>query len=117
MSEHVLEHGTSRTGRWLRERRLRIAFWVAVVEGILVVVHAIPRWPALIVAAAGILVYFAWGRESDSDTVHQATWTLAASQALMILVPILVIVIGTFALIAVGILAVVALFLLFTERR
>jgi hypothetical protein len=72
---------------------------------------------ALVVAAVGILVYFAWGRESRSDTVRQATWTLAASQALMILVPILVIVIGTFALIAVGVLAVVALFLLFTERR
>ena len=26
----VIEHGTSRTGRWLRERRVRVAIWVAV---------------------------------------------------------------------------------------
>ena len=36
-----MEHGTSRTERWLRARRVRIALWIAVIEGILVVVHVI----------------------------------------------------------------------------
>jgi len=32
----VLEHGTSPTGRWLRVHRTRIAIWIAVVEGLLI---------------------------------------------------------------------------------
>jgi len=29
----VIEHGTSKSGRWLRARRVRLVLWVAVVEG------------------------------------------------------------------------------------
>ena len=30
----LVEHGSSRMARWLRARRVRIAFWIAVGEGI-----------------------------------------------------------------------------------
>src|SRR6266550_3630568 len=35
-SQPMIEAGSTRIGRWLRERRLRLALWVAVVEGLLV---------------------------------------------------------------------------------
>ena len=71
---------------------MRIAIWIAVVEGILVVVHVIPWWAAVIVAALAVLFYFEVGRKSGSDTIRQSSWIVAASQALVALVPILVIV-------------------------
>ncbi len=112
----MIEHGSTRGGRWLRERRLRFAVWIAVVEGLLVVVHAIPRWPALIVAGLVIAAYLFVGRNVRSDGMRQIGWIAAASQAFLALIPILFIVVGTLALIAVGILAVIALVVLFTER-
>jgi hypothetical protein len=113
----TIEAGSTRTGRWLRERRLRIALWIAVVEGVLLVVHALPRWPALIVAAAVLALYFLTYRSLRSDTGRQVAWVAAASQAFVALIPVLVIIVGTVALVAVGILAVLALVFLFTERR
>jgi len=113
----VVEHGMSPSGRWLRARRLRLALWIAVLEGLLVVVHVIPKWPALIVAGVLLALYVSLGRRIQSDAVRQASWIAAASQAFMALIPILVIVIGTLTLIVVGILAVVALVVLFADRR
>ena len=112
----MIEHGSTRTGRWLRERRLRIALGIAVVVGLLVVLHAVPRWPSIFVAAIVVVVYLAWGRHARSDTFRHTSWILAASQALVALVPIIFIVVGTVALIVVAILAVLALVVLFTER-
>ncbi|HEX9415765.1 MAG TPA: hypothetical protein VF895_03560 [Gaiellaceae bacterium] len=112
----VVEHGSSRAGRWLQERRVRIALWIAVVEGLLVAVHVINRWVAIIIAAAAVLVYFFAGRESRSHAARQVSWILATSQAAVVLIPFLLILVGTFALIAVGLLAIVALIALFSEH-
>ena len=79
----VIEHDTTQHGRWLRSHRVRIAIWIAVVEGILVVVHVIPWWAAVIVAALAVLFYFEVGRKSGSDTIRQSSWIIAASQALV----------------------------------
>jgi hypothetical protein len=111
----LVEHGTSRTGRWLRARRLRIALWAAVVEGLLVVLHVI-SWPiAIIAAAAIILIYFSAGSRLHSDTARQIAWIAAVSQALVALVPVLLILVSTVAIIMVAVLAVVALILLFSR--
>jgi hypothetical protein len=112
----LVEHGTSRTGRWLRARRLRIALWTAVVEGLLVVLHVI-SWPiAIILAVAVIAVYFSTAHRLPSDAARQVAWIAAVSQALVALVPVLLIVVGTLALIVVALLAVVALILLLSDR-
>ena len=37
MSTNVIEHGGGKTARWLRERRVRMAVWIALVEGVLFV--------------------------------------------------------------------------------
>ena len=113
----VIEHGTTRTGRWLRERRIRVALWIAVAEGVLVVFGAISKPVALIVGVAVVLLYFSIGNRLRSDTAGEVAWIAAVSQALVMLVPVLVIVVGTLALIIVGLLAVVALVLLFADRR
>jgi hypothetical protein len=112
----VIEHGAGRIGLWLRHRRIQVALWIAVIEGLLVAIHVINRWVVIAVAIAAVTVYFFAGRESKSLTVRQVTWIAAASQAAVVLVPILLIVVGTFALVAVAILAIVALVALFSDR-
>jgi hypothetical protein len=113
----VVEHRTTRVGRWLREYRLKIALWIAVVEAVLVVLDQISGWLALGVAGLVLAFYVFVGRNVRSDTVRQASWIAALSQVLVALVPVLVIVIGTIALVAVAILAVVALVALLADRR
>jgi hypothetical protein len=112
----ALEHGSSRFGRWLRARRVRIAFWIAVAEGILVVFHAISWWAAVAIAALVVVGWFGLAHRIRSDTARQAFWIAAVSQALVALVPIFVLIVGTMALILVGLLAAVALILLFSSR-
>jgi len=112
----ALEHGSSRFGRWLRTRRIRIAFWIAVAEGILIVFHAISWWVAIGIALVVVVGWFSFAHRLRSDTARQAGWIAAVSQALVALVPVFVLIVGTLALILVGILAVVALVLLFSSR-
>jgi hypothetical protein len=115
-SSEIVDHGTSRTSRWLRERRVRLAFWIAVIEGLLVAFHAVSWWLAIAVAVSVVVGWFAFAQRLRSDAARQLGWIAAVSQALVALVPIFVLVVGTLALIVVGILAVVALILLFGSR-
>jgi hypothetical protein len=114
----VIAHGSSRTSRWLRERRLRIALWIAAAEGLLIIIHAIGRWPAIIVAGAILVAYLLGGRTIKSDTGYQIMWIVAASQALVALVPLIWwFITRVIAIIIVAALAVVALVFLFSDRR
>jgi hypothetical protein len=112
----VIEHRESGPRRWLRERRLAIAFWIAVVEGILFLVGAIPRLLTLAIAAIVVLGYFWLGDRLRPQAVREGAWIAAVSQALVMLVPLLAILVGTLALIGVGVLALLALALLLTRR-
>ena len=112
----VLDHRTTRSGRWLRERRMRFAFGIAVVEGLLVAFRVVEWWVAIPIAVVAIAFYLYAGRGLKSDTARQISWIAAASQALVSLVPVLVAIVGTLALIGVAVLAVVALVVLFTDR-
>ena len=113
----VVQQGTSRPGRWLREHRLGLALSIAVVEGLLVVLDQISGWLALLVAALVLAFYVTVGRGLRRDTARQAAWVAAMSQVLVALVPVLVFVIGAVALIAVALLAVVAIVALLADRR
>ena len=112
----VIEHGTSRSGRWLRARRLRLAGIVALVEALLVIVHAIDKLVALVIAAVIVAVYLWIGRKIRSDTGRQLSWLIAASQALVLLVPVFLLFFWTLAIVAVAVIGVVALIALFSER-
>ena len=113
----VLEHGTTRTGRWLNRYRTRIAFWIAVAEAILLVFGAVSRPGALFVAVLVILGYFWLGRRIHSPLARDVAWIAAVSQALVALVPLLLFVVTAAAIVAVAILAIVALVVLFSGRR
>jgi hypothetical protein len=112
----LVEHRSTPLSRWLRARRLKIAAWIAVGEGLLVLIHAIPRILAMVLAAAIVLFYFAFGRQIRWDALRQVSWIGAASQVLMVLVPVLAALIGGLAVIALVVLAVVALFVLLQDR-
>ena len=114
---HVLEHRSTPGGRWLRARRLRIAFGVAIVEGLLVVLDVLDWWIAILLAAAAIGFYLLAGRDLRWYTARQASWIAATAQALVVLVPVLVVVISWLAIVALAVLAVIALVLLLVDRR
>ena len=114
---HVLEHRSTAGGRWLRAHRLRIALAIAVVEGLLVVLDVVDWWVAVVVAVAAIAFYLVAGRTLASYTARQASWIAAAAQALVVLVPVLLVVVSWLAIMAVAVLAIVALVLLFRDRR
>src|SRR3982751_5413287 len=97
----AIEHGSSRMGRWLRARRIRIAFWIAVAEGILIVFHAISWWVAIGIAVVVVVGWLSFAHPLRSDTARQAGWIAAVSQALVALVPVFVLIVGTLALILV----------------
>jgi len=101
---------------WLRERRFRTALWIALIEGLLVILHVIDKWAAIGVAVVILGLYFLLGRNSKSPTIREVSWVAAVSQAILILVPIIVAIVGTIALILVALIAVVALVALFAER-
>ena len=113
----TLEHGSTRPGRWLRERRTRIALLVAVVEGILVVFDVIPGWAALVAAAVVIVGYLAYGRNLQSDSAKQIAWIAALSQSLVAMIPLLLFVVTALAFLALAVIAVFALIALFADRR
>lgn len=116
-SAPVIEHRSSAAGRWLRERRVRIALWIAVVEGLLVLFDVIAGWVALLVGAAIVGFWFLAGRNLRSETVRQASWTAALSQVLVALVPVLAFVITALAVVALVVIALLALLALLANRR
>ncbi len=117
-SSQVIEQGSSGPGRWLRARRIRISFWIAAVEAILVaVLHNVSRFTVIAVAIVAVIVYWYEGRKTRSDTVHQVAWIFAFSQLLAVVAAILAIIVFWTAIILVVVFALVALFFVFSDRR
>jgi len=113
-----IEHGTTKSGRWLRARRTRIVLWIAVLEGILVALtQDFTKWTVVAIAIPVLAVYVFWGRNARSDTVRQVAWIAGASQALAVVVAIFSFLLSWLALALAGVFAVVALIFLFGERR
>jgi hypothetical protein len=113
---HAIEHGSSRSSRWLRERRLRITLWTAAVEGLLYLVHVLHWWEAVVLAALAVGLWWLGGRSSRSYLVQQLTWIFAASQLLVLCVPIALGLVKALAIGVIAVLAIVGLVLLFTRK-
>ena len=99
MTETAADHERSGTAVWLEQRRLKIAIGIAVLEGIVVALSAdFSRWTVIIVSAPIIAFYVLAGRSLESDTGRQISWILAAAQAFAILLCVVALLIGSFAL-------------------
>jgi hypothetical protein len=114
---HAIEHSGTVSSRWLRERRLKIALGIAVVEGILVVTDVIPNWLAVVVGAAILAYWFFAGRNHRWQLARQLSWTAAMSQVFVALVPLLAFVLTALAIVALVVIALVALVALLADRR
>ncbi|HTS74263.1 MAG TPA: hypothetical protein VMG74_11180 [Gaiellaceae bacterium] len=113
----TIEHGTTKSGRWLRARRTRIVLWIAVLEGILVAfTEDFTKWTVVAIAIPVLAVYVLWARNARSDTVRQVGWIAGASQALAVVVAIFSFLLSWLALALAGVFAVIALIFLFGER-
>lgn len=114
----MIEAGGTRGGRWLRQRRLRIALWVAVIEGI--VVAATPdlsRWTVLVIGAIVLGFYVLAGRNMSWDVGRHLSWIAAASQAMAILVVLFFFIFEWIAIAAIALIAIFALVYLFSDHR
>jgi uncharacterized membrane protein YphA (DoxX/SURF4 family) len=113
---HAIEAGSTRSGRWLRARRLRFTLWLAAIEGLLFLFGVLHWWAA--VALAVIAVGFWWyvARAHRNDFVRQLGWIFAVSQLLVLCVPIALAVVKAIAIGVIALLAIAALIFLFTER-
>jgi hypothetical protein len=117
-SAAAIEPGTSRTGRWLRQRRSRFALTIALVESIVVVIfHDVSRWTVIALGIVAFALYWFVGRASRSDTFRQTSWILAASQLLAVLAAVLAFILLWTAILAAVVFAAIALFFVFTDRR
>jgi cytochrome b561 len=117
-STHAIEHGTSRTGRWLRARRTRIALVIAAVEALLVAIfHDVSQFTVIALAIVATILYWYVGRSSRSDTFRQISWIGAVSQLAAVLAAIVAFLVFWTAIVLVVVFALVALFFVFTDRR
>ena len=112
----MVASAVSRPGRYLADHRLRLSLSIAVVEGFLVLVGVLPRWVVIVMAGIAVAFWLTAGRTYRSNTVRQASWIFAASQVLAVLVPVLLFFVKAVAYVVIGILAILALVFLFTER-
>jgi hypothetical protein len=112
----VVEHRQGPTARWLRERRVSLAIGVAILEGLLIVAGELSKALALVVAIAVVVLYFTLADRLRPGAGQEIAWIAAVSQAIVMLVPVLVILVGTLTLIAIAVIGVVALVLLFSRR-
>ncbi len=106
----------SRPAKYLRDHRFRITFWTAAIEGLLVVVHVIPHLVVYVLAVVAIGFWGLVARGYKSPLARNVSWIFAASQALAVLIPVVLFIAKWIAIGAIAIIAVIALVILFAER-
>ena len=118
MSEYpTIEHREGRFGPVLRQRRVHVILWIVLIEGILVLVGAVPWWTVLLFAAAAFGAYVLFGRESRNPVVREVSWIAAVSQLVVVLVPVLAFVLTALAIVLLVLVALGVLALLLLDRR
>ena len=106
------------SGGVLRQRRVRIALWIAVVEGIIVAVSPdISRWTVIALAIPALALYFWGSKATRSPLVRDIFWVIAASQSLAIVVAVLAFFLKWLVLGIAAVFAIVALYLLYNDRH
>jgi hypothetical protein len=111
---HAIERGP---GGWLRQRRTRIALWIAAAEGILVAIsHELTKWTVLGLAVISVALFYV-ARNHRSHILRQTLWILAASQLLALILVALAVIVKWALILGLVVFAVVGLAFLFFDRR
>ena len=114
----VIDSDSTPVGRWLRARRVRLAIWVAVDEGLIVALeNDISKWTVMILAIAVLALYFVAGRNLKWDVGRQLAWIAAASQVLALLVALFAFILWGVAVGVIVVLAILALVYLYSDLR
>ena len=104
-------------GGKLRFHRVRIALWIAIIEGLVVIFSSgLTKWTVMAVAAVAVLLYLL-GRNAKSNVVRQLLWIFAVSQLLAFLLVTLGWIVKWALVVGVIAVAVIALAYLFVDRR
>lgn len=112
-----MELQESRSGLWLRARRLRIALLVGLVESVLVLVGDTGWFWVLAAAVATVSFYLFVGRNLRFHAGREVSWLAAASQLIAVLVPVLWVLVKTVAIVALVLMAAILLVMLLADRR
>jgi hypothetical protein len=97
------------------EGRTRIAIWIAVAEGIVVLFSDFTKWTVAGLAVVAVIVWYAT-RDSGSATVRRVAWIFAASQLIATVIVIIAWFFTWAAVLAVVVAAIVGLMILFRDR-
>jgi hypothetical protein len=114
-ADPVIEHREGALARWLRERRLRIALLIALIESLLVVSSSL-GWFWVVGAAVLAVALWLVGRRTSSRLVREVTWILAVSQLIAVVVPLLWEVVKVLAILVLVLLALFFLAIILLDR-
>ena len=113
----AIELHESNRGAWLRERRLRIALFVGLLESVLVLASDSGWYWVLALAAAAVAFHFLLGRRARYHLVREISWIAASSQLIAVLVPVLWVLVKAVAIVVLVVMAIVLLVMLLADRR
>jgi hypothetical protein len=113
----VIEAGESGRGNWLRERRLRLALLIGLVESLLVVFAGLGWFWVLALAAAAVALYIFVARGARYHALREVAWIFAASQLIAVIVPVLWVVAKFVAVLILVVMAALLLIMLLMDRR
>ena len=113
-SSHAIARGP---GAWLQHRRIRLAVWIAALEGVVVLFsHDLTKWTVIVLGVVGSIAWIA-GRESRSSLVRQVLWIFAASQLLAVILVVLAWILKWALILGIVAAAAIGLGYLFLDRR
>jgi hypothetical protein len=112
----VLDNPDSKSGRYLRQHKLRLTLWIGAVEGTLTLIGVIPHLAVYVLAIVAILWWVTMGRKYASASARHLSWIFAGSQAIAVLIPAALHLLKGLAIAAVVIAVIGGLVLLFAER-
>jgi hypothetical protein len=104
-------------GNWLRERRLRLALLIGLVETVFVVWGGLGWFWVLAFAAAALALYVFAARRATYQSLRELAWILAASQLIAVIVPVLWEVAKFLAIVILALMAAALLVMLLMDRR
>jgi hypothetical protein len=113
-SSPPVEHGP---GGWLRARRHRLAVWIALAEGIVVLLsHDLTKWTVVALAAVAAIAW-ALGRNTRSNGLRQGLWIFVVSQLLAVVLVLFAVFFKWLLILGLVACAVIGLAFVWFDRR